>query len=283
MSKEDLIEVETSEAIGDTRDALNATYSGGNTITFSMNNDGFHPSGKKQVYIHVQNRYDVSAGGARTKYSVSKYIGQAKIYMHVVWATIMKPQSYSSQYMTDVINKNELRKENPDDVWDCRYLYGGFVNNESAILTPNIDKLTAPGWDSKSFATTALSNKQGFTMHSDVTGTYYVLDSPYGFHKYGFSKPSSAVFSLGYAIFRTYSALSSGTGYWANWKSSETATPFCRYNPGCSYITGTWSGNGLTGYYITPDGCEKDDNRNGYLILHFLQDMPVNPNKGYIE
>ena len=282
-AREDLIQVETSEDIGDTSDALNATYSGGNTITFSMNNDGFHPSGDKSVYVHVQNRYDVSAGGARAKYSVSKYIGHAKIYMHVVWATIMKPQSFSSQYMTDVINKNELRKENPDDVWDCRYLYGGFVNNESAILTPNINKLTAPGWDSNSFATTALSDKQGFTMHTDVTGTYYVLDSPYGFHMYSFPKPSSAVYSLGYAIFRTFSALSAGTGYWANWKLSETATPFCRYNPSCSYITGTWSGNGLTGYYITPDGCEQDDNWNGYLILHFLQDMPVNPNKGYIE
>ena len=159
------------------------------------------------------------------------------------------------------------------------------VNNESAILTPNINKLTAPGWDSNSFATTALSDKQGFTMHGGGAGTYYVLDSPYGFHKYSFSKPSFAFFSLGYAIFRTFSAISSssGTGYWANWKSSETATPFCRYNPECTYISDTWSENGLTGYYITPYGCEQDDNYNGYLILHFLQDMPVNPNKGYIE
>lgn len=34
---------------------------------------------------------------------------------------------------------------------------------------------------------------------------------------------------------------------------------------------------------VTPLTKLIDANNNGYVVVHFLQDLPVNPNNGYVE
>ena len=58
---------------------------------------------------------------------------------------------------------------------------------------------------------------------------------------------------------------------------------FCQYESSSLLTTVSWSENGLTGRYFTDERSETDGYENGYLIVHLLQDMPVNPNNGYIE
>ena len=272
------LDIETTSTIGDNRDALTGTfYAGGNSLSLSLSSGGYHTYGNNDVYIHVKNSHDYAAGGDRAKYRLSKYIGKAKIYMHVVYGTIMFPQSASSQYERDIINQGFWKKQFDDDVWQFWYLCGGFVNNPLF----NGGGLTSPEHDYNSFATLAMQDNEGFTT---ISTNNYKLNSGYGFIEYLFNKfNENAYFSLGYLVLRTGTSHGGPTETINSWKTTSSHYPFCRYNPSCEYAKKTWSDNGLSGYHITTEFSEKDENRNGYLIVHFLQDMPVNPKNGFIN
>ena len=272
------LDIETTSTIGDNSDALTGTfYAGGNSLSLSLSSDGYHTYGNNDVYIHVKNSYDYAAGGERAKYSLSKYIGKAKIYLHVVYGTLMYPQSASSQYVRDIVNQGYWKKQFDDDVWQFWYLCGGFVNKPLF----NGAGLTNPEHDDNSFATLAMQDNEGFTT---ISTNNYKLNSGYGFIEYLFNKfNENAYFSLGYLVLRTATSHGGPTETYNSWKTDSSHYPFCRYNPSCDYISATWSDNGLSGYHITGTNSEKDENRNGYLIVHFLQDMPVNPKNGFIN
>jgi len=281
---------QTSSEIQTTRDALVGTYSGGNSVSIGLTagTEGgpsfYHPSGKKPIYIHVQNRYDIAAGGERARYSLSKQIGKAKIYMHAVFATVVKPQSNSSQYVVDILNSpRNYKKQTVSDVWDIRYLYGGFLNNQDATSNGEVKRLfinVASG--NPAFVRLALTDEQGFEYRSGDR----VLTAPYGFVQRRNLNIVNAdcCLGIGYAILKTTDGSGNGiTWNWSTWKNSSITSPFCTFDPSYDYTQVSWSENGLTGRYFTDNYSEKDNNRNGYLIIHLLQDMPVNPNNGYIE
>ncbi len=280
---------QTSSEIQTKLDALVGTYSGGNSVSIGLTagtggTSLYHPSGEKPVFIHVQNKYDVAAGGERALYSLSKQIGKAKIYMHAVFATVMKPQSNSSQYVADILNSpRNYKKQTVSDVWDIRYLYGGFLNNQDATSNGEVKRLfvnVASG--NTAFVRLALTDEQGFEYRSGDR----VLTAPYGFVQRRNLNIVNAdcCLGIGYAILKTTDGSGNGiTWNWSTWKNSSITSPFCTFDPNYDYTKVSWSENGLTGRYFTDIYSERDGNLNGYLIIHLLQDMPVNPNNGYIE
>lgn len=72
----------------------------------------------------------------------------------------------------------------------------------------------------------------------------------------------------------------------SDWRTSGYTSPFCRYKAAFENWTGTGSWSGPTVYYYVSDKHNldlKDASGNGYVVAHFLQDLPVNPNNGYVE
>ena len=272
--------IQASPTIETRRTALTGTYTNGSSyISIGLGTENYyHPSGVNDVYIHVQNKYDKAAGGDRAKYCISKKIGTATIYLHVAWATIVKPKSYHGEYDIKVINSGHYKKEHANDTWDMRYLCGGFLKQNGVETNDEVSKLAG-----SNFYTTYLSDGTGFYYYMGD----YTLTNPYGFVASRFVRNSDDVHhGLGFAIMKTFSGNGHDTSTWSDWRTSAYTSPFCRYNSAFDNWTGTGSWSGLTGYYYVSDDKNnylKDASGNGYVVAHFLQDLPVNPNNGYVE
>ena len=281
--------VQTMPTIESTPNALKGTYTNGDGhISIGLGAGRYyHPSGVVKVYVLARNRYDVAAGGNRETYCLSKQIGHAEIYLHVAWATVVKPKSYHGEYDIRVSNSGVYQKEHPNDQWDMRYLCGGFLGQRDVEFNPEIQNLLNTAWGSghelsRTFFTTHLFHNQGFQYVMPA----YVLTNWYGFVQSNFTRTSEDIaFGLGFAIVKTFSGNGHETGQWSNWRSSNYTSPFCQFNPAFGKWTGSWSGNGLTGHHYASNSSDEliDANNNGYVVVHFLQDLPVNPNNGYVE
>lgn len=281
--------VQTSQAINDQLDAFKAYYYGDRMIRFSLAAGGFHhPSGYKELYILVRNKYDVSAGGGRAKYCLSKQFGTAEIYLHVACATIVRTQG-SGEYIRMPSSRSFLPK-NAGDTWDHRYLFFGFVNNMEVTTNTEVMRLSTNAYVSTAplykirclgYGTMANLGLYGWTPSS---GSSYTLEGAYGFVKsHDGSFLSDVVYPLGVAVICTKTGGYSYTGTWDGWKSYSAISPFLEYNSSFPYAKSTWSENGLSGRYFKDDKSDLDGNMNGYVIFHFLQDLPRNANNGYIE
>lgn len=283
----DNLQVRTSSAIGTTAECIQMSYSTSSPrrvqFYYSGNPTSEHSSGSKPLYIHVQNVHDVAAGGARARYSLSKSVGTARIYFHVAWATFVDAAQYSipSSY------NGKYKKENTGDNIEVRMMWGGFLYHASVVQNAQAAKLpqTMSSGLSGAFFSTARTNGQGF-------GTGGALVDPYGFLENNGSMIGGSVYGIagmkgiGHSVICTYRAANAlhGTMTWAQWKSYVPYTsPFCTHKSTYSATTVSWTSSNLEGWYYTPSGCEKDTNGNGYVILHFLQDLPVNSNNGYVE
>ena len=277
----------TAATIGTSTECIQMSYSVSSPrsvqFSFSGNPTSEHISGSRPLYIHVQNVHDVAAGGTRARYSLSKSVGTARIYLHVAWATFVDaaqnsiPSSYNGKY----------KKENTGDNIEVRMMWGGFLYHASVVQNAQAAKLpqTMSSGLSGAFFSTARTNGQGF-------GSGGALVDPYGFLENNGSVVGGSVYGIagmkgiGHSVICTYRAAnaSHGTMTWAQWKLYVPYTsPFCTHKSSYSATSASWSSSSLEGWYFTPSGCEKDTNGNGYVILHFLQDLPVNPNNGYVE
>lgn len=277
----------TAATIGTSTECIQMSYSTSSPrrvqFYFSGNPASEHSSGAKPLYIHVQNVHDVAAGGTRARYSLSKSVGTVRIYFHVAWATFVDaaqnsiPSSYNGKY----------KKENTGDNIEVRMMWGGFLYHASVVQNAQAAKLpqTMSSGLSGAFFSTARTNGQGF-------GTGGALVDPYGFLENNGSMIGGSVYGIagmkgiGHSVICTYRAAnaSHGTMTWAQWKSYVPYTsPFCSHKSSYSATTVSWRSSNLEGWYYTPSGCETDTNSNGYIILHFLQDLPVNSNNGYVE
>ncbi len=272
--------IQASPTIETGRTALTGTYTNGSSyISIGLGAEGrYHPSGVNDVYIHVQNTYDKAASGDRAAYCLSKKIGTATIYLHVAWATIVKPKSYHGEYDIKVTNSGHYKKEHANDTWNMRYLCGGFLKQNDVESNKEVSNLT-----SSDFYTIHLSDGTGFYYYMGD----YTLTNSYGFVASRFARNSADIaYGLGFAIMKTFSGNGHDTSTWSDWRTSTYTSPFCRYRAAFENWTGTGSWNGLTGYYYVSDKTKdylKDGSGNGYVVAHFLQDLPVNPNNGYIE
>lgn len=272
--------IQASPTIETGRTALTGTYSNGSSyVSIGLGAEGkYHPSGVNDVYIHVQNTYDKAAGGDRAAYCLSKKIGTATIYLHVAWATIVKPKSYHGEYDIKVTNSGHYKKEHANDTWDMRYLCGGFLKQNDVESNKEVSNLT-----SSDFYTIHLSDGTGFYYYMGD----YTLTNSYGFVASRFARNSADIaYGLGFAIMKTFSGNGHDTSTWSDWRTSTYTSPFCRYDPTFGNWTGTGSWSGLTGYYYVSDTHNlklKDASGNGYVVAHFLQDLPVNLNNGYVE
>lgn len=79
--------------------------------------------------------YTGAVSGDRAAWCLSKKIGTATIYLHVAWATVVKPKIYHGEYDIKVINDGHYKKEHANDTWDMRYLCGGFLKNNDVLRT----------------------------------------------------------------------------------------------------------------------------------------------------
>lgn len=272
--------VQASETLESRRTALKGTYSNGSSyIAIGLGAEGhYHPSGVNDVYIHVQNKYDKAAGGGRAAYCLSKKIGKATIYLHVAWATIVKNSSYHGEYNIKVTNSGLYQRDHNDDRWDMRYLCGGLLGQNDVEWNNEVGKLL-----SSDFYTMKLSSNTGFLYNSG----HYILTDKYGFVASRFTRNSEDVaYGLGFAIMKTFSGNNHDTFTWNEWRSSLYTSPFCSRNSAFENWTGGGNWSGLTGHYYVSDKSNntlKDASGNGYVVVHFLQDLPVNPNYGYVE
>lgn len=281
------LQVRTASTIGTSTECIQMSYSVSSPrrvqFYYSGNPASEHPSGSKPLYLHVQNIHDVAAGGARARYSLSKSVGTARIYFHVAWATFVDAAQYSipSSY------NGKYKKESSGDNIEVRMMWGGFLYHASVVQNAQAAKLpqTMSSGLSGAFFSTARTGGQGF-------GTGGALTDPYGFLENNGSMIGGSVYGIagmkgiGHSVICTYRAAntSHGTMTWEQWKSYVPYTsPFCTHKSSYSATTESWTSSNLEGWYFTPSGCETDTNGNGYIILHFLQDLPVNSNNGYME
>lgn len=188
--------VQTMPTIESTPNALKGTYTNGDGhISIGLGAGRYyHPSGVVKVYVLARNRYDVAAGGNRETYCLSKQIGHAEIYLHVAWATVVKPKSYHGEYDIRVSNSGVYQKEHPNDQWDMRYLCGGFLGQRDVEFNPEIRNLLNTAWGSghelsRTFFTTHLSHNQGFQYVMPA----YVLTNWYGFVQSNFTRTSKDI------------------------------------------------------------------------------------------
>lgn len=295
--------VQTSTTLGDYLDALSGTYtSGRNTISlsFSTANNQEHSIGRKSVYLHVRNRHDVTAGGGRQKYSIAKQIGSANIYLHVGWATYVCDRSANLPSFLST----SYSKRNAGDTWEVVALGGGFVGNGAMLIrNEEVAKLVrtfSNGDLSGAFFLTARTSNQGFV----TAGTNsWKLNDGYGFIGVNTSRqsqfasamihsfrPGEGIFPLGYAVLRTaiqpfVTGDTGGTMTWNQWKAYEYTSPFMRWRSMYEYTEDVWSGS-PKGYHFKQTSAPlspADGSGKGFLIVHYLQDLPVNANGGYIE
>jgi len=272
----------TTETMGMVSDCMQVVYMAGapRLLRFYIYGKPYlqHPSGTKPLYLYVRNSYDFAAGGVRARYSLSKRVGTVRIYFHVAWATFVDgaqnsiPGSYGDKY----------KKEDAGDNIDVRMMWGGFLNHANVVLNSRAAKLlqSMSGGLSGAFFSTAKTNGQGF-------GSGGALVEPCGFLENDGSSVEGSVYGnagmkgIGHAVICTYRADNAehGTFTWTRWKN----TPFCTHKSSFSATSASWTGSGLTGWHYTPSGAEKDSAGHGYIVLHFLQDLPVSPNNGYVE
>lgn len=178
------------------------------------------------------------------------------------------------------------RKQNAGDTWDVYFLWGAFINHQSIIRNSEAYRLAETVGTSSTFFTTARSDKQGFSS----SGGLYILTAPYGYisnngaYETGTTGYTYGYKGIGYAVLCTVrSGYSGDTMTWSQWKAYEYTSPFCRRNSMYKYTQQSWTGNGLTGYHYKDPYSPIDANRKGYFIIHFLQDLPTTPNRGYVE
>lgn len=286
--------VQTSQTINDQLDAFKTFYYNSRMILFSLAAGGFHhPSGKKNLFILVRNKYDVSAGGSRAKYCLSKQFGTAKIYLHVACATIVRTQNNENNEYILMSSSGHFLPKSAGDTWDQRYLFFGFVNNMEVMSNTEVSRLANRAYDDTKgtlykircleYGTMAVTGLYGWTSSS---GLNYTLEGAYGFvRSHSGSFLSDVVYPLGVAVICTNnSGGSSATGTWDGWKSYSYISPFLEYNSSFPYAQRTWyDTNGLSGRHFRDDQSELDVDDNGYVIIHFLQDLSRNTNNGYIE
>ena len=288
---------QTTSDIGSNLDNLFVDYTAGaRTVRISMGNTSGgnyrHPSGGQSVYLHVRNKYDVASGDeTRKKLSLSKKIGSAQIYLHVAWATFVED---CGGYIDDFSIQSQYRKNSESSLWTVKYFWGGFLDHVHVISNSEVYNLANYTNLGSAFFNTARTDRMGFS-----TGTApYILTDPYGFIANSGSNRSgiykvNGYKGIGFALMYTYNAGGSHlTCTWDQWRTNvpgggsglaSVTAPFCYYKPSYAYTTNYWSGNGLSGYYYTVPGHPQDGNDKGYVILHFLQDLPVNPGFGFVE
>ena len=72
---------------------------------------------------------------------------------------------------------------------------------------------------------------------------------------------------------------------WNQWKAYEYTSPFMRWRSMYEYTEDVWS-DSPKGYHFKQTSAPlspADGSGKGFLIVHYLQDLPVNANGGYIE